>query len=457
MPRTARAEKDAASGKKWIELAPEQELRRALLGSLLWNENTTISGVSISDKIRQNISKIDTSIVCDLAIEARNVHHLRFAPLALVREMARSEKHKKSVAKIMPEIIKRPDEMVKFVELYWKEKRQPLSNQVKKGLASAFPKFNEYQLAKYNQDGPVKLRDVLFLSHATPRDPEQEALWKRLIANELTTPDTWEVEISAKGNNKDTWERLLREGKLGALAILKNIRNMSQCGVSQKLLEESIQNHKKLNEVFPYRFITAADQVPAQRALLEKAMLKNLDSIAKIPGKTVLAVDLSGSMNSPLGKSGVSNKDAACSMAILLAGSCENIKVYATAGNDGRRIHATDECAVKQGFAMRDALLKKEGELGGGGIFLAQCMDYMAAREKDVDRTIIITDEQDCDNKANPAAANAFGKRNYLINISKNDNGIGYGDKWIHIDGFSESVIKYISEYEKIFKGTQDE
>ena len=40
-------------------------------------------------------------------------------------------------------------------------KRQPVSAQVKKGLARALTKFDAYQLAKYDRDSAVKLRDVL--------------------------------------------------------------------------------------------------------------------------------------------------------------------------------------------------------------------------------------------------------------------------------------------------------
>ena len=105
---------------------------------------------------------------------------------------------------------------------------------MKKGLAAAFPKFDEYALAKYDRGGPVKLRDVLFLAHAKPRDEAQAEVWKRLIAGELTTPDTWEVALSSSGADKrEAWERLLREQKLGALALLRNLRNMREAGVDE--------------------------------------------------------------------------------------------------------------------------------------------------------------------------------------------------------------------------------
>jgi len=51
-------------------------------------------------------------------------------------------------------------------------------------------RFSEYDLAKYNRDSEITARDVLFLSHAKPKDAAQAALWKKLAANELATPYT---------------------------------------------------------------------------------------------------------------------------------------------------------------------------------------------------------------------------------------------------------------------------
>ena len=35
----------------------------------------------------------------------------------------------------------------------------------------------------------------------------------------------------------------------------------------------------------------------------------------------------------------------------------------------------------------------------------------------------------------------------YVINVASARNGVGYGP-WVHIDGFSETVINYIRELE---------
>ena len=60
-------------------------------------------------------------------------------------------------------------------------------------------------------------------------------MWKRLIAGELATPDTWEAALSSGADKREAWERLLREEKLGALALLRNLRNMRDVGVNYLL------------------------------------------------------------------------------------------------------------------------------------------------------------------------------------------------------------------------------
>jgi hypothetical protein len=128
---------------------------------------------------------------------------------------------------------------------------------------------------------------------------------------------------------------------------------------------------------------------------------------------------------------------------------CEDVAIYATAGNDSTMVHKTALVPPRNGFALGEKIDEAFKSLGGGGIFLTQVMDYTFKQERTADRVIVITDEQDCDRKLNPAKANAYGKENYLINIATNKNGIGYG-KFTHIDGFSEAVVEYISQFETL-------
>src|SRR6201987_266742 len=208
-------------------ISNELQLRRSVLACLLWESQFYEDGVEIAGRIAELVPKVEPERVAVLAVEAREQMKLRHAPLLLVREMARHKTHRGLVADTLEAVIQRADERCEFVAIYWKDGRVPLSGQVKKGLAAAFPKFDEDQLAKYDRGGPIKLRDVLFLCHAQPRDDAQAGVWKKLIWGRLATPDTWEVALSAAGattgtNKREVWERLLAEKKLGALALLRN-------------------------------------------------------------------------------------------------------------------------------------------------------------------------------------------------------------------------------------------
>src|SRR5262244_3952549 len=166
-------------------ISPELQLRRSVLACLLWESQFYEDGVEIAGRIAELVPKVAAEKVAALAVEAREQMKLRHAPLLLVREMARHATHRRLVAETLERVIQRADELTEFVALYWSQRKQPLSAGVKRGLAAALTKFDAYQLAKYNRDGIVKLRDVLFLSHAKPINAEQVALWKRLVENTL--------------------------------------------------------------------------------------------------------------------------------------------------------------------------------------------------------------------------------------------------------------------------------
>lgn len=431
---------------------PELALRRSVLACMLWEDSFYEDGESIADRIKGLIPKVDPAKVAVLAREARTAFKLRHVPLLIAREMARYPKYRPFVVGVLADIIQRPDELSELLAIYWKDGRCPVAASIKKGLAAAFPKFSEYQLGKYNRDGAVKLRDALFISHAKPKDEEQAALWKRLVDGTLATPDTWEVELSAGKDKRATWIRLLAEKKLGGLALLRNLRNMHEAGVDPSYIFAALAE-MKTDRILPFRFIAAAKYAPQWEPQIEATMFRCLADRPKLPGKTIVIVDVSGSMYNAgnISKhSDISRVDAAGALAAILRETCEDARIYATAGNDVRRVHATAMCPPRRGMALVDTFTKQRyhAALGGGGIFLKQCLDFIRASEKTADRIVVFTDEQDCDDKANPATADAFGRHNYLINISVEKNGVGYGP-WTHIDGFSEAVLDFVRESEQ--------
>ena len=416
----------------------EQALRRTVLSCMLWEGEFYEDGVQIAGRVHELVPKVDAAKVAALAVEARGKMKLRHAPLLLVREMARHATHRALVGETLECVIQRADELSEFVAIYWAGGRQPLSAQVKKGLAAAFGKFDEYALAKYDRAGTVRLRDVLFLSHARPVDEAQAALWKRLAENELATPDTWEVALSAAGRGdgqekREVWERLLAERKLGALALLRNLLNLHAAGVSEELVLSALAA-LKTERVLPFRFLAAARNAPQWEEALETAMFRALETrTGKLAGHTVVLVDVSGSMESPLSaRSEMRRTDAAYGLAILLREIAEKVTIY-TFSDRAQRV------ASRRGMALRDALEKSQPH---SGTYLGAALKQVEAEVREgYDRLVVITDEQSHDSVPAPKGVG------YVINVASAQNGVGYG-AWTHVDGWSEVVVDYIAELE---------
>lgn len=427
-----------SEGAPAARIGPEQELRRTVAACLLWESGFYESGQSIADRIKALVPLCRPEFVAAVAFEARGKMKLRHAPLLLVATMAGCVPHARLVGKLLPDVIQRADELAEFVAIYANVNgvspaavKKKLSAQVKLGLAAAFGKFNEYQLAKYNRDGAVKLRDVLFLCHAKAKDEEQAALWKRLIDGKLETPDTWEVALSGGADKKETFERLMSEGQLGALAFLRNMRNMKEAGVSMDLVT-GYASAVDIARVLPFRFIAAARAVPAWENVLEPMMLRACEGREKLSGKTAVLLDVSGSMDAAISaKSDIQRIDAACGVAILLRELCEEVEVFTFS-------NAIVQVAPRRGFALRDAIVTSQPH---GGTQMGKAVEALN-REKQYDRLIVLTDEQSADRVPAPKG------RGYVINVASNKNGVGYGP-WLHVDGWSEAVIDYVQEFER--------
>ncbi|HKU95628.1 MAG TPA: TROVE domain-containing protein [Vineibacter sp.] len=462
MARTNRPPKveafTAEGARAYAHMTPEQALRRSVLACLLWEKAFYCDGVEIFKRIAELAAQVAPETVAALAIEARQRFHLRHAPLLLLTVLARTGAGSALVADTIEAVITRADEPGEFLALYAMQNgvtpdklKAKLSAQVKKGLARALRRFDAYELAKYDRDVAVKIRDVMFLVHPKPRDDEQDRLWKQLIAGELQAPDTWEVALSAGQDKREAFERLLREEKLGYLALLRNLRTMVAAGCDAKLVEEAIVARKGARRVLPFRYVAAARACPQMEPALDAALLGQLAQAPKLPGKTIVVVDVSGSMGARLSrKADMARHDVASALGAIARELAERPVIYATAGNDSTRIHKTELVPARRGMALVDAIWAMCAPLGGGGIFLKPVIDFLRERERTADRMIVITDEQDCaiDAADSPLLAKPFGTHNYLINVSVEKNGIGYKPAWTHIDGFSEAVFDFIREHE---------
>ena len=369
------------AGGKAFKLSPEMELYTAVV---TWSLND-----SFYEKDQERLARLQNLIsVCDpifvgkLAVYARTKMYMRSVPLVLVTELAKLHSGDDLVARVTDGVIGRADEITELLACYelmnkrtGTKKLNRLSKQLQKGLSTAFNRFDEYQFGKYNRDGAIKLRDALFLVHPKAKDELQQVLFNKIVNGDLQTPYTWETELSVLGQlNFDSdeakviafrakWEELIDSGKLGYMALLRNLRNIQDAGVSYAHFEKVCARLADENEVakakqFPFRYLAAyrelinpVTKVPAQSMLkkltaimqgqnkgytgelldaLEKAVQA---SAANIKGfgydtRVLLACDVSGSMQTPVSaKSKILLYDVGLMLAMLLQSRCKNVEV----------------------------------------------------------------------------------------------------------------------------------
>jgi hypothetical protein len=414
-------------------MTPLQALRRSVCACFLWEDEFYESGTAIAERIGSLVAKCDPQAVASLAIEVRNQHNLRHVPLALLTHLAVSSRGTSIMRETVPQVVRRADELTELCAMWWKlHPDMHLPHNMEKGLRAAWSNFNEYSLAKYDRDNAVKLRDVMRLTHPKAYSEDRNALYSRVIDRTLATPDTWEVELSSGADKRVTWTRLLTEHKLGGLALLRNLRNMVQAQVDPDLIRAAIRENE-FKYVLPFRFTAAARYVPMFERELDAALCRKVAESTPFTGNTLVLVDVSGSMKNKLSaKSDMSRIDAAATLASIIEGP---LRVFTFSSR-------LVEVPPRRGMAGVDAIIHSQMH---SSTRLGDALRTIYSNVRDIYRLIVITDEQSHD-RVDPPLGTI--KHAYMINVASNRNGVSY-DQWTHIDGFSESVLRFIQEIEK--------
>ena len=281
------------------------------------NASTTLSDLkSLSEKIK------DKEFVAKTAIYARDKFGMRSITHALAGELTSQLTGYEWAKNFYDKVVVRPDDMTEILSYYLENKtdkdKPKFPNALKKGFATAFNKFDSYQIAKYkNENKEVKLVDVVNIVHPVPTERNSEAL-NLLITDKLKNTETWEAKLSAVGQvseNEDdltklkaeAWTDLLTSKKLGYFALLRNLRNiLNQAPESVDLACEMLVNEKLISKsrVLPFRFATAYEEISKLDSNTETrkvlvAINKALEiSLINVPEfeNTLLVMDVSGSM-----------------------------------------------------------------------------------------------------------------------------------------------------------------
>lgn len=288
----------------------------------------------------ESVLNKEPKFVANLACYARKEMHLRSVSHVLSVLIAHNVNSKPYIKEVISDVVERPDDITEILACYISMFGKPIPNGLKKALASAMGKFNAYQLSKYNGGNKsVKFRDVLRITHPVPKDKEQEKLYKMVLDDTLPIAERWETELSANGNNKESWEKLIAENKLSYMAMLRNLRNILKAqpkNIDKVYAKLSDKEQVLKSKQLPFRFLSAYVEVKGLPQctskvldVLETAIEYSLENLPKLEGKTVIAIDNSGSMRSTISeRSTVFCADIAKLIGVIASRICEESIVY---------------------------------------------------------------------------------------------------------------------------------
>ena len=411
-----------------------------------------------TDDMTQTIKRViadEPQFVSSLAVFARRVFNMRSVSHVLTAYLAHETNGKPYVRSTIDGVVIRGDDLTEIMAFYLATFGKPIPNSLRRAIANKLVSFDEYTLAKYKGDNKsVKMRDLICLCRPRPRTSKQEDLFKRCLENRFETPMTWESELSAHGNTAETWEKLISSGKVGYMALLRNLRNIIKANPSNiQQVYDIIQDHERVrkSKQLPFRFYSAYNAVSDIAGskvfdVLENALESSVENMPKLPGTTVIAVDISGSMSSPVS----SNSDVKCYEIAMLLGLlanriCENSYFYIFNDRIGKK-SVSSKCNILETVRATGC---------AGGTNMALPFTKMIDDKINADRIIVLSDNM---NNGWPWG-NSRPTQHYADEyrrISGNDiwvHGVdlqGYGTQQFHgkktniIAGWSEKVLDFI-------------
>lgn len=321
LPTKLRGRTENLAGGEAFVSSPELELVSILATSFMSDQYYRRAQDTLA-RLNELLDIVDPLFAAKAAVYARSHFHTRTVTHVMAGELSIRVKGEPWMRRFIERVVERPDDMMEILAYYQQRtgQRRPIPNAMKKGLASAFDKFDTYRLAKYRGTSKdVSLIDVVNLVHPRPVDGNREAL-EALVADTLRSSDTWESMLTQAGQDagdavaaaaakSEVWAELVNERKIGYMALLRNLRNILEQSPEtvdaalELLVDEKLVHGSK---VLPFRYLTALNAVQdtdgsrdVVRAL-SRALDIAVDNVPKLDGSTVVVIDSSGSMGGGL-------------------------------------------------------------------------------------------------------------------------------------------------------------
>lgn len=433
----------------------------------------------------------DPEFVLKLAAYARQEMGLRDVPqllLALAADDSRfntyppesGHQNDTRIRDYTPTIVRRMDETATVVSIYNNmfSQRDSIPNGLQRGLSDSINMMaDEYTLAKYRlQNREVTLYDVFNQVHPKPSDrvenwyglsiKDRSDLFDRLMKGDLdeyedieplSTPDTWEVKISEKGNTSEAWREVVND--MGIMAKIRNVRNMLEAGLTgDEIFSDDDLDAARYSKMFPFRFYQAykaynSPQVPNDRDV-EEFLSKAIDITAgNIPeefSNTLVVADTSGSMKQPVsGGSNLQCYEISTFFAAVASSVGSDVGAFASSFRETQFHHETPSL---------DRIKQIENLDVGGSTNGYEVFDTLRSEDRVYDNVVLLTDEQLWDStwRGNRSLKEAFDDYQeevfdecslYVVDLQAyGDMAMpnGYEDVY-HVSGWSEDILNFIS------------
>jgi hypothetical protein len=467
------------AGGQAFALTPQYKLTSLLLTSFVEDQFYRSKAQVVAD-LATAIKGVDPLFAAKAAIFARTVYGMRSITHVAAAHIAKNVKGEQWTKKFFDKVVYRVDDAAEILAAYLFLHKKPIPNSLKKGLALSLSKFDSYQLAKYKgAKDSVKLVDLFNLVHPKPNEANAEA-FKKLMTGDLASTGTWESRLSAAGQKAqneteaeelktEAWKELLESKKIGYFALLRNLRNIMDTKddklvkLACELLVNEVQIKKSL--VLPFRYTTAAaqiDQTTQNGRLVHKAISDavtiSLNNVPKFEGKTLIALDVSGSMMTvgyqPNNKQKQSPADIGSLFAAVIASS--NNADFLTFDGSARYV----------GLSLSDSLLTNVERIRrtftGGSTNFSSIFQTANAR---YERIIILSDMQGWGGLNRPQASFVEYCKKYQVNphiYSFDLQGYGSsqlptdGGKIYQLSGFSDKTLDLMQVLEQSPKALID-
>lgn len=480
----------SANGNTQSVKSPEQIFYEVLVGTLYGKDKyytkTSDIVVSLREATAKLVARRKMDFLANVIVHARTVMHMRTIPV-IATIIAADEARKQKVdfpqlRYVVEQVIQRADQLTDFIaaalDTFGNKKMIP--RQVRSGVADAFGKFNEYQFGKYNTSAAVKLKDVLRIVHPKPATAEQSQVYKKIVDGTLETPYTWETQLSDSGktgrSKADVWTELVNSGKVGYMALLRNLRNILAAGVSQEIVAKvcariSAQKEVLASKQLPYAYVNAYEQLlkadaPVQvLTAVSDALEISCANVPSIGDNVWIIVDGSGSMFGGEYRAYMSKRD------FFSLGSCpiKTAAIFAAAlfkqnnGAKNIKLSMFSDDAFFVNLNPRDSVMTLASKIlekvAGGGTNLNAALQQKPSLGFEPDAVVLFSD-MEVDSLTGSAYQGRFGRNTSVPNIAKIfqsgcvkvavnlDSGettpVGERDGFIQLAGFSEKLFQLI-------------